>query len=292
MSPRPAARTPICSAALDDGSGRRPAPCWSPTTRQPDGAGSTVCGTLRRSEPARLARLHRTCRTIPATLTQRVGLADARRVPRRRSPTGAGRHGGAQVAERRAARRCARWPGSSPNDRASTGAVVVGVGSERRLGARRCGLTRRRGHRRCPRRSRACCAPSCSRSTSLPADCADRYRSDLGTLGRDVRVELPGRFDVAVGQRHRRRRHRPARRDGGERDGAPTRRRRRRPCHRHAPGRLVRERVRSAETNVSSRCRKRERATGSLTGCEYGWHFFDASSAPPQFRAHRRCSSR
>ena len=27
---------------------------------------------------------------------------------------------------------------------------------------------------------------------ALPSDCSDRYRSDLGTIGREVRVELPG----------------------------------------------------------------------------------------------------
>ena len=27
---------------------------------------------------------------------------------------------------------------------------------------------------------------------ALPPDCSDRYRSDLDTIGRDVRVELPG----------------------------------------------------------------------------------------------------
>jgi BirA family transcriptional regulator, biotin operon repressor / biotin---[acetyl-CoA-carboxylase] ligase len=123
---------------------------------------------------------------VAAALTQRVGLAVVDAV---RACTAA--------SDVRATGVALKWPndvlldgrklaGILAQRSASTGAVVVGVGLNigwAPEGAARLGEAAE---------PLDVLAAMLSAFDALPTDCTDRYRAELDTIGRDVRVELPG----------------------------------------------------------------------------------------------------
>ena len=173
------------------------------------------------------------------------------------------------------------WPGSSPNVRRSRGlsssASGLNVGWAPEDAAKLGGDDRTAGHRE-PRAQRH----------------PRRVRCAAGGLRRPVprrpRHARPGdqrrvaRRSNAPRACRRRRPDRPARRGGDRRHAYTTST----SATSSTPPRSSREpkpHMRRTSRRGAAGVRP---ATTSLTGCEYGRPFFDVSSAPSEFRAHRR----